>query len=190
MIRTLSLVSLALLTGCAAAKLQIIEESMIDIWEHGNLARIDAAYEPELGHELKRFVTENRELYPDIRVSIVDSVIKGNRYVTVWTVTGTHKDLGRKVVLEGVSVRTREDGKIVEEHMFYDAKSIYDQLGFTVTPPAGLSPFSALATREEPSAPPPLDKPTTPETPPAETPPAEPQPTEPPALDKPVAPTP
>ena len=176
MLRAVTIPLLALLTGCAAAKLQIIEESMIDIWEHGNLARIDAAYEPELGHELKRFVTENRELYPDIRVSIVDSVIKGNRYVTVWTVTGTHKDLGRKVVLEGVSVRTREGGKIVEEHMFYDAKSIYDQLGFTVTPPAGLSPFSALASRDE------LEKPVAP----APEPPAP----EPEALDKPVMPTP
>lgn len=170
------LIAVLLLSGCAAAKLTAIEESMVAIWEHGDLARIDAAYEPELGHEIKRFVTENRELYPDIRVSIVDSVIKGNRYVTVWTVTGTHRDLGRKVVLEGVSVRTRVDGRIVEEHMFYDAKAIYDQLGFTVTPPPGLSPFGAMAERGEhdkPTTPEPLDKPTAPQ---------------PEALDKPTTP--
>ena len=159
MTRIFTLVALALLTGCAAMKQQMVEEAMVDIWENGNLARIDGAYEPELGAEVKRFVQENRELYPDLDIRIDDAVIKGNRYVTVWTVTGTHKDLGKKVTLQGVSVRTRVDGMIVDEHMFYDVKAIYDQLGFTVVPPEGVSPF---VSREEAMAPDVYQKPVMP----------------------------
>lgn len=126
-----------------------IEDAMYDIWEQGNLDRIDANYEPELGHEIRRFVEENRTLYPDLKIRIDDAIIRGNRYVTLWTVTGTHRDVGKPVTLSGVSVRTRVDGKIVEERMFFDQKSIYDQLGFRVEAPAELSPFDVVKDRSE-----------------------------------------
>ncbi len=133
----------------AGAKEAAVERAMQKIWQDGDMGVIAEAYEEELGNEIARFVQENRELYPDIEIDIVDSVIKGNRYVTVWTATGTHKDLGKKVSLEGVSIRKREGGKFVEEKMFYDQKSIYDQLGFVVSPPAGVSPFEAAAVSRE-----------------------------------------
>ena len=34
--------------------------------------------------------------------------------------TGTHKYVEKRATIEGVSVRKRVGGKIVEEHMFYD----------------------------------------------------------------------
>lgn len=129
----------------AGAKDQAVETAMKKIWEQGDLSVIDNAYEVEVGNEVKRFVQENRDLYPDLKIEITDSVIKGNRFVTVWRATGTHKALGQRVVLEGVSVRTRTGGKFVTERMFYDQKSIYDQLGFQVIPPEGVSPFTAVA---------------------------------------------
>jgi predicted ester cyclase len=138
------LLALTLLPACEAMKRNALESAMYDIWESGNLDRIDEAYEPELGWEIRQFVADNRALYPDITLSIDDVIIKGNRYVTVWTVSGTHRDLGRRVTLSGVSVRTRVDGKIVQETMFYDVKAIYDQLGFTVVPPPELSPFEPV----------------------------------------------
>lgn len=132
---------LVLLPACASMKRQALEDAMEAIWERGDLDRIDAAYEPELAWEVRRFVEENRALYPDLELRIDDVIIQGNRFVTAWTVTGTHRDLGRRVELSGVSIRTREGGRIVEEQMFYDAKAIYDQLGFRVVPPEDLSPF-------------------------------------------------
>jgi hypothetical protein len=87
------------------------------------------------------------------------SVIKGNRYVTRWQVSGTHRDLDKPVVLDGVSVRTRQGGVFVEEAMYYDMKTVFDQLGFRVTPPEGTSPFDGVqasadrgATAEAPAA--------------------------------------
>jgi len=147
------LIALALLfapiTAVAGAKDAAVKAAMEKIWEEGDLSVIDDAYEEELGNEIRRFVQENRDLYPDLKIEIVDSVIKGNRYVTVWEAIGTHKDLKRRVRLEGVSVRTREGGVFTEEKMFYDQKSIYDQLGFTVSPPEGLSPFKVAGSRAD-----------------------------------------
>lgn len=138
-----------LLVGCNAMKREAITSAMHDIWEEGNLDRIDANYEPELAYEVRQFVEDNRALYPDLELTIDRIVIEGNTFVTQWTVKGTHRDLGQPVVLTGVSIRERVDGKIVSEQMFYDTKSIYDQLGFTMTPPEGATPFDAMVGRGE-----------------------------------------
>jgi hypothetical protein len=134
-----------MLVGCGAAKEAAIDNAMDQIWNEGDLSIIDDAYEEELANEIKRFVEDNRTLYPDLTVTIEDHVIKGNRYVTQWKVSGTHRDLGTPVTLEGVSLRTREDGVFTEERMFYDLKEVYDQLGFRVLPPDGVSPFDDVA---------------------------------------------
>jgi hypothetical protein len=136
-----ALLLLPALVGCAAAKERALRDAMDRIWNEGDLSVIDAAYEPELAHEVKRFVEENRTLYPDIHVEIDDVIARGDRFVSVWTVTGTHRDLGVPVRVQGVSVRRREGGRFVEETMIYDAKAVYDQLGFRVQPPEGTSPF-------------------------------------------------
>lgn len=140
-----ALVLLSLITGCGAAKQRAVEGAMDRIWNQGDLTVIDAAYTPEIAHRVREFVLENRALYPDIRIHIDESIITGPHFVTRWTVTGTHRDLHKPVTLHGVSVRRREGGVFVEESMYYDMKSVYDQLGFRVIPPAGTSPFGATA---------------------------------------------
>jgi hypothetical protein len=155
------LVFLAALASSAHAgvKEDALRKAMDDIWEKGDLSVIDKAYAPDIAPKIKEFVVENRALYPDIQVTIDDVVIKGKYWITTWTVTGTHKDLHKPVKLQGVSVRTREGGVFTSESMFYDMKAVYDQLGFRVTPPEGISPFEAAA-----------EHPVTPEEPPPEPP--------------------
>lgn len=133
--------SLALLSGCAGMKEQAVSRAMEQIWNEGDLSVVDRAYTPELAAEVKRFVTDNRALYPDIQVHIDNVIVKGDQFVTQWTVKGTHRDLGKPVTLSGVSIRRYEGGVFVEESMIYDLKAVYDQLGFRVVPPAGVQPF-------------------------------------------------
>jgi uncharacterized protein YndB with AHSA1/START domain len=124
-------------------KEQAVRNAMDRIWNEGDLSAIDAAYTPELAAEVKRFVAENRALYPDIKVTIDRVIVKGPMFVTQWTVAGTHRDLHKQVTAHGVSVRRWEAGKFVEETMVYDLKAVYDQLGFRVVPPAGVQPFDS-----------------------------------------------
>ncbi|GEM_PF-2511139 len=145
MMRNLILAAAAVaLTGCAGAKQKAVEDAMYAIWNEGDLSVIEDNYAPELQNGVREFVTEYREIYPDIQVRIDDFVTSGPYYVTLWTVTGTHKDLGIPVELSGVSVRVREGGKFVREHLYYDMKDVYDQLGFTLVPPEGATPFGPI----------------------------------------------
>ncbi|MBM4365285.1 MAG: SRPBCC domain-containing protein [Deltaproteobacteria bacterium] len=135
------MITLISLLSCASMKEQAVTRAMDRIWNQGDLTAIDEAYTPELAAEVKRFVIDNRTLYPDIKIHIDRFITQGDMFVTQWTVTGTHKDLHKPVTLHGVSVRRYEGGKFVEETMIYDLKSVYDQLGFRVVPPAGVQPF-------------------------------------------------
>lgn len=136
---------LSLFVACASMKEQAIEQAMDKIWNQGDLSVIDAAYTPELAAEVRRVVVDNRALYPDIQITIDNTIVKNDWFVTQWTVRGTHRDLQKPVKLSGVSVRRYEGGKFVEETMVYDLKSVYDQLGFRVLPPAGVSPFDNVS---------------------------------------------
>ncbi len=145
MIRTilLSLTATALL-GCAGAKQKAVEDAMYALWNEGDLTVIEDNYAPELQNGVREFVEEYRAIYPDVDVRIDEFITSGPYFVTLWTVTGTHKDLGIPVELSGVSVRVREGGQFVREHMYYDMKDVYDQLGFRLVPPEGATPFGPV----------------------------------------------
>jgi hypothetical protein len=142
--RLLVILSAVALIGCAGAKQKAVEDAMYALWNEGDMSVIEKAYAPELQNGVREFVNEYRTIYPDIQVRIDDFITTGPYYVTLWTVTGTHKDLGLPVELSGVSVRVREGGKFVREHMYYDMKDVYDQLGFQLVPPDGATPFGVI----------------------------------------------
>lgn len=72
----------------------------------------------------------------DIKFDIGDRWEEGNKVFANWTVTGIHSgpfyDLqptDTEIVLEGSTVVTRnDDGKIIEETLFYDAEHMRRQL--------------------------------------------------------------
>ncbi len=141
--------TLTMLLACAGMKQAAVEDAMVAVWNRGEVERIEAAYAPELQNGAKEFVAEYRAVYPDLSVTIDDVIVKGDRIVTLWTVEGTHKDLGLPVTVSGVSVRTLDGRTIVEEQRFYDMKNVYDQLGFRLVPPDGATPFGPLPPEPE-----------------------------------------
>ena len=159
--------ALSMQSAFAGIKEEALKDAMDDIWERGDLTVIDRAYSPEIAPKIKEFVIENRALDPDIQVTIDEVVVKGPYWISTWTVMGTHKDLHKVVTLQGVSFRKREGGMFVSESMYFDMKTVYDQLGFRVTPPDGASPFeNAAATHPvtAPAAPAPAPEPAAPVT--------------------------
>lgn len=137
--------SLLAVAGCAKnIKGEAIASAMDKVWNEGDLTVLDEAYAPDAVNGVREFVVEHRALYPDITISVDDYVVSGPQIVTMWSATGTHKDLGKKVTIRGVSIRRIEDRKIVEEVMFYDQKAVYDQLGFQLIAPDEATPFGPL----------------------------------------------
>src|SRR6202051_2347116 len=102
-------------------------------------------HEPRRGHdEIKAFMTDFREAYPDLAFSgTADLLAEGDYVVGRWAGGGTHTgpafsdfligslpaNTGRKMLFTGTTVLKLKDGKIVEEIGLDDGVSALTQLG-------------------------------------------------------------
>ena len=67
------------------------------------------------------------ELFPDLRFEVDEQVSEGDRVVSRWTLTGTHR--GRPVRLWGIVISRFADDKIVEDWAASDTLTLVRQLG-------------------------------------------------------------
>jgi hypothetical protein len=74
-------------------------------------------------------------------VKIDETIIKGDRIIALYTLTGTNTGpgqwppTGKKIEIKGVSIGRIVDGKFAEELVYYNFAALLTQLGFTITPP-------------------------------------------------------
>jgi predicted ester cyclase len=66
-------------------------------------------------------------LFPDLRFDVDEQVCDGDRVVSRWTLTGTHR--GRRVRVWGIVISRFQDGKIVEDWAASDTLTLARQLG-------------------------------------------------------------
>ena len=92
------------------------------------------------GH--KALITTFLSAFPDHRYAVEDQIAEGDKVVTRWTASGTHKGVlmgvaptGAKMTVTGVSIFCIADGKVVEEWSNWDVLGMWQQLG--VDPPMG-----------------------------------------------------
>ena len=136
-------------------EMKAIAERTLEIWNEGNLDLIGELYAPELvRHEcdlpedvvgfdaFKNLVTWIRTQFPDFYMMVDEMIVKGDRMVMRWTMTGTNTgslgDLpptGKNMRVSGISIARLVNGKIAEVWDFYNQLDMLQQLGFTLTPP-------------------------------------------------------
>ena len=97
--------------------------------------------EPTVGERRGRagyreLVTMYRNAFPDVKVTIEEQIAEGDKVVTRWTSTGTHRGelfgtapTGKRMVVQGVFVTRIANGKVVEDTVVYDALGMLRQLG-------------------------------------------------------------
>jgi steroid delta-isomerase-like uncharacterized protein len=127
----------------------IVQRWIEELWNKGNLAVADeivaanfANYDPvgpmlEPGRSgLKKQVALYRTAFPDLQITIEDTVSEGNKVVIRWKAHGTHRgDLmgipatGREATLMGISINQIVNGKIVEHRTNWDVLGLMQQLG-------------------------------------------------------------
>jgi steroid delta-isomerase-like uncharacterized protein len=130
-----------------------------EVWNQGKLAVIDELtaanamfHDPSVpggkftGPEgVKQFVQIYRGAFPDVRLTINDQIAEGDKVVTRWTATGTHKGelmgiapTNKPATVTGVDIDRYQDGKVVEAWASYDMLGMLQQLGVVpVLAPAG-----------------------------------------------------
>jgi steroid delta-isomerase-like uncharacterized protein len=132
-----------------------------EVWNQGKLTVIDELTAPTAtfhdanvpggkfsGPEgLKQFVQIYRTAFPDVRLTINDQIAEGDKVVTRWTATGTHKGqlmaiaaTNKHATVTGVDIDRYQDGKVVEAWASYDMFGLLQQLGVVpAMAPAGVS---------------------------------------------------
>jgi len=97
--------------------------------------------EPTVGEKrgragFRELVTMYRNAFPDVKLTIDEQIAEGDKVVTRWSATGTHRGelfgtapTGKQVRVQGVIVSRIANGKVVEETEVYDALGMLRQLG-------------------------------------------------------------
>jgi steroid delta-isomerase-like uncharacterized protein len=99
--------------------------------------RINGGPEPTLGRDgFKDMLAGLLAAFPDLRLTIEDQVVAGDRVVTRWSAQGTHTGplgpvpaTGRRVRVEGLVLDRLVDGKIAERWEQWDQMAMLQQLG-------------------------------------------------------------
>jgi ketosteroid isomerase-like protein len=126
-------------------------EKALEMWNKGNLDVVEEIIAPEyviysdpgdpyekqtLDHETyKKRILETRTATPDIQFTSEDTIIKGDKLVNRWTVSGTNKQTGKQYSVTGLTIYHVVDGKLKGHWQNIDRLGLYQQLGFTLTPP-------------------------------------------------------
>jgi len=97
--------------------------------------------EPTVGEKrgragFRELITMYRSAFPDVKLTIDEQIAEGDKVVTRWNATGTHRGelfgtapTGKQVRVQGIIVSRITNGKIVEETEVYDALGMLRQLG-------------------------------------------------------------
>lgn len=123
-------------------------------WNDGNLDGLDAGmaatfqrhspgpYSADGLLAFKKVVTDVRTSYPDMKVTLDQSYFMKDASFHHWTFTGTNTGpgaappTGKAVKVPGMTRLMYQDGKVVDELVYFDALDMQQQLGYTLAPPA------------------------------------------------------
>lgn len=122
-----------------------------EIWNEGRIAVIDELFAPDFVYhdpsnpavrtreDYKRYITEMRGAFPDLRITIDDTIVEGEQGVMRWTFQGTNTGdipgparvpaTGKKVTMTGVTIGRSAGGKVVELWNQSDNLGMLRQLG-------------------------------------------------------------
>ena len=126
----------------------ISQRGIEETFNKGNLAVVDQIYAsnhvnhntapgfPNNLEGLKQFIGMYRAAFPDLYTRIDHQIGEGDKVVTHWTATGTHKGslmgmppTNKSVTITGITIERFVDGKIVETWNTYDQLGLMQQLG-------------------------------------------------------------
>jgi steroid delta-isomerase-like uncharacterized protein len=148
----------AAVQGVTEEEAKVLTDGVLKIFNEGDMAFIAEVFAPEvvahtstfpedfIGHEgIKNWIESSRAIFPDLNMTFDEIIIKGNKIVTVWTLTGTNTGsmsmpyavppTGKKVRVTGLAIDDVQNGKIVKETVVYNVLELMMQMGFTLSPP-------------------------------------------------------
>ncbi|HEV7220122.1 MAG TPA: ester cyclase [Terriglobales bacterium] len=128
---------------------QFIHRWFDEVWNKGRMEAIDELCRPDaIGHgqaqhkvdiglvEFKQFARDLRTAFPDIRITIHETLAQGDKVVARWSAKMTHSGsflgfapTGREAQITGTSIQRIVDGKIAEGWDNWDQLGLLVQIG-------------------------------------------------------------
>ena len=125
-----------------------------EVSNEGNLDLVDELFDRYVSHQpdghteqrdpedVKRFIGEFREAFPDFHSTIEDQIAEEHKVATRWTMRGTHQGefrgitpTGNRITVTGIGIfRFSEEGKVVESWDNFDQLGMMQQLGVIPMP--------------------------------------------------------
>ncbi len=123
-----------------------------EAWNQGNMSVVDDLIAPNyVGHDplspihgpegFKQYIEMIRSAFPDAHMTIEEQIAEGDKLVTRWTATGTHRGplMGippteKHVTVTGIVIGRYENGKVVESWGNWDTLGMLQQLGVVPAP--------------------------------------------------------
>jgi steroid delta-isomerase-like uncharacterized protein len=126
-----------------------VRRQIDELWNKGNLDAADECFTSDfVSHDpanpegirgpegFKQNVAAVRSAFPDFHTRIVDQVAEGDRVVTRYVTTGTHRGelagippTGKRVEVAGMGIDYFSGGKISESWEYYDVLGMMQQMG-------------------------------------------------------------
>jgi len=122
-----------------------------EVWNQGRIEAIDELAAPDVvahgltdsrgvqvtGREVfKEFWRGFRDAFPDVRITVEDDLMAGEKMMVRCSVTGTHHGpglgvapTGKRIEFTGMCMARAKDGQIVEAWNSFDFLSFYQQFG-------------------------------------------------------------
>ena len=118
---------------------QLVQRWFDEVWNQSRRETIFDLFTPECvlyeGHALIRgpqefadFHDRIRAQFDDIRIEQGVTLAENDLVSLRWTVSGTHKAIGKKTRVSGISIVRIKDGRFVEAWQNWDAASMAAQL--------------------------------------------------------------
>lgn len=150
--------------GITEEEAKAIGDVYVEARNDVNLALLDEIYAPDVVvHDcsspediigldaLKEYYSYTHKALPDLHATIDETIVKADKIIWVWTFTATHTGpfhtplgdipaTGKKVQFSGVAIDRVDEGKMVEEWVYFNVLDFLQQLGFTLIPPQPTEP--------------------------------------------------
>lgn len=126
-------------------RLELLDELMSPSYVfHGTTVEgsvLGSAVGPAVGPEgYKGMVTLWLKGFPDLRMTVRDTLGEGEKIVVAWTLSGTHQGefrripaTNKKMSVSGITIMHVSNGKIIDSNSSWDAYSLVKQLGGSVS---------------------------------------------------------
>ena len=115
--------------------------SSFDVINKNDLSALKKQLDPKFRDLFADVATRAHTAFPDMKIAVDDVISEGDKVVTRWTMTGTHKGkarhsrlgevkpTGKKVKVTGITIHRIENGVIVESWGATNKLEALEQLG-------------------------------------------------------------